>query len=451
MLAVIKPHKNQGFIYMKMKTLLTMFVALIITLPIQASSSMAYNYENIGMAPSEIIQNSHPTHIPFMYIDLQPESVAHVKKWAKIIAGIGAFVGACIANNSSLHVSLLERLGLIVGGSIISGSICSMTGSLVITMYTDEKKYEYHINSIIQLHNDAYNVYTEIGMTHHERYILASLLTQDFQTDQNRAAVYAYVYKLAQKNSTLLVQCPITTIVDYMDNLAYTLERELCAINKMVTEIPSGDDLLLPSAKQEEIANITKKLIANQSILTDLNTILSPQSLREWASQIRNMPEYNIDNLRRELAKEFTVLQQYEHDIRYKLARLSALHGKTFSHAYLTSTFGEYLWHSFTTDYAHTSEGRRARMTDIAYTKNEISSAIQNYQNRACLYSNKVITFNAQLNLIPREIQAFLQRYNNDLRQLEGYYINAKLLEYNTYLNHNDGDAIWTWVQSCFC
>jgi hypothetical protein len=275
-------------------------------------------------------------------------------------------------------------------------------------------------------------------------------LAQDFYVPSNRAAVYRYVYPLAQKNSGLFGRCLIATIVDYLDGLAHALERELDMAGKMITQIPSESNVVLPSAKQDQIADVIETITINQQALFHLNGFLSPQLIRQWTDQMRNMPEYNIEQLSAELTKEYAALEKYENDIRYKLARLSALHGKVFSRAYLTQTFGEYLWHSFVTDYPNTPEGRRARLADIAYTKNDISSAIQSYQSRACLYSNKVISFNAQLNLISPELLAFIQSAGAELRQLRGYQMNVKLLEYNTYLNHNDGDALWTWVQSCF-
>lgn len=440
-----------------MKMLSMILCALLAVQSVQSSCSGRYDYDDTvdgAFASSDVVSDIQPAHISFINIDLQPESVAYIKKWAKITAGIGAFLGGCLVSNN-LHNSYydhapFEKLVLIIGGSALSGCITSFIGSMCATLQTDEKRYEHAINSVIQINNDAYNIYTEIGLDHNQRDVLSILLAQDFYVPQNRATVYSYVHPFAQRNSSLFGQCFMQSIVDYLDGLARALERELYATQKMVTQAPSENELQLPSAKQEQITNVMQMIAMNQQRLSYVNGLLSPQLIKQWIDQMRTMPEYNIEPLRAELAKEHAALEKYENDIRYKLARLSALHGKIFSRSYLTQTFGEYLWHSFITDYAQTPEGRRARLADIAYTKNDISSAIQSYQSKACLYSNKVIAFNAQLHLISPDIRSVIQNGSMELRQLSGYQINAKLLEYNTYLNHNDGDALWTWVQSCF-
>lgn len=439
---------------LSMNMLSAMLFVFALMLPAQSLSRGQYDYDDhdaLASAHLVVREINQPTNIPFINIDLQPESVAYIKKWAKITAGMGALLGGCmVSSNLQSHYAPLEKIGLLIVGSAISGCITSFIGSMIATLQTDEKRYEHTINSLIQLNNDAYNLYTKIDLDQNQRNALSSLLAQDFYLPQNRAAVYRYVYPLAQKNSSLFGQCLIATIVDYLDGLAHALERELDMAGKMVTQIPSESNVVLPSAKQDQIADVIETITINQQALFHLNGFLSPQLIRQWTDQMRNMPEYNIEQLRTELAKEYAALEKYENDIRYKLARLSALHGKVFSRAYLTQTFGEYLWHSFVTDYPNTPEGRRARLADIAYTKNDISSAIQSYQSRACSYSNKVITFNAKLNLVSPDIQYVIQRNGTELRQLSGYQLNAKLLEYNIYLNHNDGDALWTWVQSCF-
>lgn len=433
-------------------------ISLFVLLAIQSIptlSSGLYDYDdNASVASFQATTDNLPSHIPFINIDLQPTSLEYIKKWAKITAGVGAFVGGYIMSSNlqarDYGYTSLEKLVLILGGAAISGGISSFIGSMVATLQTEEKRYEHSVNSVIQLHNDVYTICTDIGLTQQQRYTLSLLLVQDFHAPNNRAAVYRYIYSLAQKQNKLSAQCVIKSIVNYLDGLAYALERELYAAQRIITQVPSENEITLPEAQEHQIADTMQTIAINQQIFIDLNALLSPQLIRQWTDQMRKMPEYNIEQLRAELTQEYAALEKYENDIRYKLARLSALHGKVFSRAYLTKTFGEYVWHSFITDYADTPEGRRARMADIAYTKNDISSAIQSYQSRACLYSNKVITFNAQLSLLGPEIQYVMQSVGKELWQLRGYEINVKLLEYNTYLNHNDGDALWTWVQGCF-
>lgn len=440
-----------------MKMFSTILVVFTLMISAQLSSRGQYDgddHNTLVSAHSTTFEINQLNPIPFITIDLEQESLEYIKKWAKITASIGAFLGGCMVN-SGLHNDYyqnapFEKMMLIIGGSAISGCLTSFIGSMIATLQTEEKKYEHSINNLIQLYNDAYNIYKEIELDQHQRYALSQLLTQDFYVSHNRAMLYRFIYPLAQKNSGLFGQCFIKTIVNYLERLAYTLEREIYMTQKIVTQAPLCP-VALPEAKEDQIANVIEMITTNKEILINLNTLLSPKLIKQWADQIRAMPEYDIEQLRAELAKEHRALEQYENDIRYKLARLSALYGKVFSRAYLTQTFGQYLWQSFVTDYPHTPDGRRARLADIAYTKNDISSTIQKYQVRACSYSNKVISFNAKLNLISPEIQYLIQNNSVELRQLGGYQLNARLLEYNTYLNHNDGDLLWTWVQSCFC
>lgn len=417
-------------------------------LPSSSSSSPVFpEYPDpfIG-APLEEIK---PVHINRYSNPLNPATAAHVESCSRNSAIAFALLGGgatlyLYGQNSDLPLcsNLWKKMGFTVAGAFSSGALAYVTAKWITTNRTAEKQDEALANDIIDRNNAAFTA--KCNLDTEERSNLNCLIKLD-QTEKNHTAVYHRALTLHPSKQAR--EYPIEDAVKYLDGTANKIKQEGEALGEMKTERPLSDH---GTISDEAWDKILKDVRQTHEAMNRLNHILPAQAIVNWTNVVKQLPEYTYQSLQKQLRADHKDLKDREKAIRYNLARLAALRGHSFSQAYLSQTFANHLWASLSTNYSNTPEGRRARSIDIEQSKNSISSSMQSYLTKANSYDQQVITYNKAIAKVPETIKIFVKNNGGNIDDFDGYTLNQNLLDYNRYLNHNNGDALWTWIESCF-
>ncbi len=396
-------------------------------------------------------QDENLKEIQPIIIPINNESQEYATKLARTVGGLVAF-GAAIATGIYVHkyydFTTLEEAGFAFGSAVATGVPSYMATESYAIYKTLEKQYERTINEQIYAHNRAISLHKATSLSHNDRIKLQNLATS-YTDPQKRSELYEYILN-HKENLKKQQKSPIVTSVSFLEEKSALLEK---TYNAATTINPYNIDLCSDTTndKKEVFNSIARTIEENKKTLLAQSELISTNDIHDCTQKIKQMSEYTTELTREELIKEYKQLKKSEETIRYKLARLAALHGRIFSQADLTHNFGEYLLHTLTTDYPNTTQGRAKKNAEIKEIKDSINKSMQQYQIKALTYSNKVITHNSNLMEIPQEIKEFTKKYSSDAQSLyTGYRANTKLLEYNNYLNCNNANLFATWLDSLF-
>lgn len=420
-----------------MKKLL--FLTLTVTYGLQAITP----YQSMNKA-EKMLQEIEPVAIP-----LGQESQTQVNYLGLVGAATGAVLGfgACFILPTHMRLQqqteVTENLNPLTTGiaTSIATAVAGCASYLYAKSCTPEKIEETKTNNLIYDHNSAVKAFYGVNLSVHERNQLNRLPFGNPAIDDDRLQVYQGV-SVATSNT------PITERVTYLKNIATNLHQEKYACTQLTaTRIAQ----LRASSLVADADQIARTIEEQKEYIQTMNAILPQQAIKNWCAYVeKKTPEYTTEKMQIDYATRYKQFANDEKNIKWHLARLAALHGCVFSQADLSSSIWSFILSDLSASYSNTPEGRRARQRDIKETKNRISRLIQNYQNKVIDYTNEVIEHNEVQNRISSPIAQFVLSQGGSTKGLKGLKANKRLLEYNNYLNHSDGNVIWHWIQSCF-
>lgn len=389
---------------------------------------------------------AHMTEMEPITLPLQESSLDYINntsKWSALAgACVGLGTGYLILQNESqqlLHqpTEILRRIAIPTVSTILASSVGYYAGKSYATYNTQEKTVERQANYAISLHNNMIATSRNVGLDEDQRRQIKNLPFEHFDS---RLEVYKGL-PVEQHHA------PINRRIEYVQDTASKLRAE----NNMIDNLSTWPHIFTNSPLLNDHRDKADQMNANRERIKHLNSILSHEKLTRWANKIiKDAPEYKTDTLRKNLAQTRCQLEKKEESIRYNLARLASLIQCPLSHIRLNQSTLEYVCSNWSTNYPDTPEGRKNRNAAIAHTKNEISRQISEYQKRNTNYNIQVIDYNKIVTKLPESMSSFIIDNGGSVNELDGRKDNQELLSYNSYLNHDNGDILLHWINSCF-
>ncbi len=413
--------------------------------------TVSYGLQALTPAPTfdpYSTQNVYLEQIDPVTIPLGQESQSWVNRWSILGTVAGVALGAGTYMFLPEHIRSANHQQSDITDTLY-GATASVVGAIVgyfgtnlcATGYTPEKIEESKTNSLISDYNIAAKAVQLVSLSPHERRALSRLPFNNPEKDQNRLEVYQGISVPTSRN-------PITDRVNYVRNLTVQLDQEKIACEKLTT---SRIEQLRSSSLVGNAAQIAQIIEQNKRCIAAMNSLVPQQAMKRWYGYVeKRAPEYTAENIYNKAALLKTQITRDEEIIKRQLARLAALYGYTFSQADLCSNIWHFILLDLDTNYPNTREGRIARQNDIKDTKNHISRLMQNYQNKVIDYGNAAAEHNDVQRDLNNAIANFVVSHGGQTKGIKGFKANRRLLEYNNYLNHSDGNALWNWIQSCF-
>lgn len=413
--------------------------------------TVSYGLQAVTPAPTfdlHSMENVYLEQIEPVTVPLGQESQSWVNKWsivggaAGLVLGAGAYMFLPEHIRSANHQQSDITDTLYGATASVVGAIVGYFGTnLCATGYTPEKIEESKTNSLISDYNIAAKAVQLVSLSPQERRALSRLPFNNPEKDQNRLKVYQGISVPTSRN-------PITDRVNYVKSLTVQLDKESIACEKLTS---SRINQLRASSLIDNAPQIAQIIEQNKICIAAMSSMVPRQSMKHWYTYVeKQAPEYTAERIYHKPDLLKAQLTRDEETIKRQLARLAALYGYTFSQADLSSNIWHFILLDASTNYPNTLEGRRARKNDIQETKNHISRLIQNYQNKLIDYNNEALEHSELARSLDKDIANFVISHGGQTKGIKGLKANRRLLEYNNYLNHSDGNAFWNWVQSCF-
>lgn len=394
-------------------------------------------------------ENVYLEEIEPVTVQLDQESQSWVNTCGIVGAAAGAVVGfgACLVLPEHMRphqqTEVSENLSMLTTGIVtaVASAATACASYLYARSCTPEKIEESKTNNLIYDHNNAVKAFNIVNLSAHERARLSRLPFKNPAIDNDRLRVYQGISSESSKK-------PINDCVNYVKGIALKLDNEKDAYTKLtaarIAQLRASS--LVTGADQ-----IAQTIEQQKECIKSLSALLPSQPMKNWYTYVeKNTPEFKAEKLQLTFDARYNQLRKDEENIKWYLARLAALYGYVFSQIDLSSSAWHFILADLSTNYSDTPEGRAARKRDIQETKNHISRLIQNYQNKIIDYNNNAIELQELESNIYSPIAQFVMSQGGSTKSIKGRKANRRLLEYNNYLNHSDGCALWNWIQSCF-